>query len=571
MLESEPRRREPHGTRWRRRPSLKWTVIAASFALVTVAVACSSDSPAAEPQAPTPIPATPTPPTPTSEPLPVSGTGLHNGLPEYDFGVALSNAYWYSRYTLGSLVMMSGLGVPFSPPMDKVMAMVDAVDQGPADGEHVMMPANAALLRAVYASGDPQFQNPFNGEPMDLSNYRWLEDGVDTTITPAAQAQTIIKQVEWAKYFNSPAGGGTPTSAFGAMDRFKGMVMYAEAGQMAMFALQNLRNEDGMFVAGAEFSDGAVTVTDPAVLPADQYQMLQALSDLRILLSEPDLYNGLYINPDLLAMVSEAGDDLFTRVATMEPGDVMEMGLAAQAFVWYAASTDDPQLQREALDMLGQTGDALIASAPTGVVDRARAVRGLWEASRILGERRYTEAATGHVTALLDAYNPEMGYFEGATELHDWELGDILGALNSTIVNGSDQVSSRVAQDVYASFFEATVNIGGLLQARIPKQMEASPFELERITNDLLFAYPSIPAIMAAGGPNGTAAVHASRIAFDMDAGQWRVTDRRFDTAAAMHTSNEMMWTFGLVSGFPTIDQVAVSDFPQVVAVSPGS
>ena len=115
------------------------------------------------------------------------------------------------------------------------------------------------------------------------------------------------------------------------------------------------------------------------------------------------------------------------------------------------------------------------------------------------------------------------------------------------------------------------MNIGGLLQARIPKQMEASPFELERITNDLLFAYPSIPAIMAAGGPNGTAAVHASRIAFDMDAGQWRVTDRRFDTAAAMDTSNEMMWAFGLVSGFPTIDQVAVSDFPQVVPVSPGS
>ena len=566
MLKSIQRNQEPGSGRWRRRLSLKWVVLAATFALATIAVACSSETPVAEAPAPTVIPATPTP-----ETQPVSGTGLHNGLPEYNFGVALSNAYWYSRYTLGSLSMMSGLGVQFSPPMEKVQAMVAMVDQGPAEGEHVMMPANAALLRAVYASGDPQFQNPFNGEPMDLSNYRWLEDGVDKTITPSAQAQTMIKQTEWAKFFNTTAVSGRPTSDFGAMDRFKGMVMYAEASQMAMFALQNLRNEDGLFVAGAEFNNGEMTVTDPAVRPADQYQMLQALSDLRILLSNPDQYNGLYNNPDLLTMVSEASDDLFAHIVMMEPEDVFEMGLAAQALVWFAASTNDPQLQSEALDMLHETGDALIESAPTGVIDRARAVRGLWEASRVLGGTGYGTAAAGHVTALLDAYNPEMGYFEGVTELHDWELGDILGALNSTLVNGSDLTDSEAVREVYAGFFEATVNIGGLLQARIPKEMEASPFELAHTTDDLLFAYPTIPTPMAAGGPNGTAAVQASRLEFDQDAGRWRVTDRRFDTAAAMHASNEMMWTFRMVSGFPAVDQVTAMDFPEVVPMSPES
>ncbi|MDA1258188.1 MAG: hypothetical protein O3C10_10180 [Chloroflexi bacterium] len=550
---------------------MKWMMVAATAAVAVVAAACSSDSPAAEPPPATAIPPTVIPATPTAEPQPVSGTGLLNGNPDYNFGVALSNAYWYSRYTLGSLSMMSGAGVAFEPPMEAVMGMVQAVDQGPAEGEHVVMPGNAALLRAVYAGGDPQFQNAFNGEAMDLTNYRWLEDGIDPTLTPAAQAQTIIKQTEWAKFFNSPGWGGTPSSDFGAMHRFKGMVMFAEAAQIATFALQNLRNEDGLFVAEALFNNGVVTVSDASVHPADQYQMLQALSDLRILLSEPDLYNGLYRNPDLLAIVSEAVDDLFARVAEMEPGDLMEMGIAAQALAWYAASTDDPQLQSRALDMLGQTGDALVAAAPTDVIGRARAARGLWEASRVLGDDRFSEAAAGHVTALLDAYNPEMGYFESALDLHDWEVGDILGALNSTVVNGSARVDPTTVQGVYANFFEATVNIGGLLQARIPKEMEASPFELARITNDIEFAYPTIPSVMAAGGANGTAAVHASRITFDMDAGQWRVTDRRFDTAAAMHTSNEMMWTFGSVSGFPSIDQVTALDFPIVSPVSGGS
>jgi hypothetical protein len=208
--------REPGSTELRRAPRRitrvrpAYLIFVLAIALVA-AVACGSDDPAPSaapaptleaafetvtPDASSDTRATPAIEQPSDVVALETGTGLVYGEPEYDFTAASFNAYWYSRYTLGNLVMMSGLGVAFQPPMEAVMEMVGMVDQGPADGEHVMMPANAALLRAVYAGGDPQFIAPFNGDPMDLSNFRWDPEKMDTRLTPAAQAQTIIKEIE---------------------------------------------------------------------------------------------------------------------------------------------------------------------------------------------------------------------------------------------------------------------------------------------------------------------------------------------------------------------------------------
>ena len=493
-----------------------------------------------------------------------TGTGLLYGEPGYDFTAASFNSYWYSRYTLGNLVMMSGLGVAFQPPMEAVMGMAAMVDQGPADGEHVMMPANAALLRAVYAGGDPQFIAPFNGDPMDLSNFRWDPEKMDTRLTPAAQAQTIIKEIEWAKFFNNPGWAGAPDADFGAMDRFKGMVMYAGAAQQIMFALEQLRNEDGLFVAASRFVDGAAEVIDPAVIPADQYQMLQALSDFRLLLQHADDYNGVYTNPDLLGMIGMEADALLGKIRDLEPTGIRDLGIGAQAMAWYAASAEDPALQRQALEMLAEYGDALVASKTNGVIDSARSVRGLLEAARVLGDEKYGDAALIELEVVLNAYDRATGRIDGVPEIKDWEVGDILGALNSAANNGGSGVDTEQIQDVYAGLFESLVSIGGLIQARVPVAMEVSPFELERIGKDIFFAHPSVPTPDQAGGAYGTAAVHASEFRFDEESGRWVVTNGRFDTAGAMHTSNEMMWTFGLVNAFPEVDVSTVSDFPEV-------
>lgn len=550
------------------------------FALAAVfvtAIACSSNDPLptaapfAVPTATSEVVIDPTPIEITSVDNQTSdsdvidtGTGLLYGDPDYDFTVASFNSYWYSRYTLGNLVMMSGLGVSFQPPMEAVMGMVDMVDQGPEDGEHVMIPANAALLRAVYAGGDPQFVAAFNGDPMDLSNFRWDPEKMDARLTPSAQAQTIIKELEWAKFFNSPGWAGSPDSNFGAMDRFKGMVMYAGATQQIMFALEQLRDEDGYFIAASRFVDDAIEIIDPTINPADQYQMLQALSDFRLLLQNADKYNGVYTNPDLLGMIGKETDSLLESIKSLEPKNIQDLGLGTQAMAWYAASAEDSGLQQMALEMLEEYGDALVGAQANGVIDSARSVRGLLEAARVLGDEKYRDAALEQLEVVLDAYHRDSGRIDGVPEISDWEVGDILGALNSAAINGGDGVDARAVQNVYAGLFESIVSIGGLMQARVPVAMEVSPFEMERMNEDIFFAHPSVPTPGEAGGPYGTAAVHASEFKFDESTERWVVTNHRFETAGAMHTSNEMMWTFGLVSAFPEVDLSTMSKFPEV-------
>ena len=554
--------------------SRRFSLIAVGLVAVLIAAACGSSgddsdtdnggsapAPAAQQSEPAPAP-TAQQSEPSSAPATTAapGTGLINGLPEFDFALAGTNGYWYSRYTLGSLTMMSGLGLTFAPPPEAIMGMVAAVDQGPADGEHVMVPQNPALLRAVFAGGDPQFINTFNGEPGDLQNFRWDPALADITLTPSAQAQTIIKELEWAKFFNNPGWTGPVNNDFGAMDRFKGMVMYALATNQVQFALDNLRTDAGLFVAAARPTEDGVEITDASIHPAGQTQMLQALADLQLQLQRADQFNGVYANPELLATITGVTQSLFQSVRSLEPANLQDLGLAAQAAAWYAAAAETGAQQQAALAWLADLGDQLLTAPREGVIDRARAVRGLFEAHRLLGGDRYRDGAITDLTLLLNAYQPEQGTFDGLSTIPDWEVGDILGALNTSLVNGGTGVDRPRVQQTYAGFFEATINIGGLLRAVIPKELEASPFELARFPSDLQFGYPTIPPLRAAGGPNGTAAVHAGALTFDADAGRWRVSDSRFDTAGAMHTSNEMFWTFGLVSGFPGVDPGVVAN-----------
>ena len=525
-------------------------LILAIAAVVAIAVACNNDADDGGDQAIADDGADVI----TEEVLGPGPSGLRDGLANFDFPTVTWNSYWYSRFNLGSLVMMSGLGVTFMPDMDAVMAMVAAVDQGPEDGEHVQVPENPALLKAVYSRGDPAFTQAFNGNPLDLANWRWDPANVDRTITPSAQAQTIIKEVQWAKFFNSPNWAGTVTDEFGAMDRFKGMVLFTEAKMQAEFALTQMRNSDGLFVAGIEHEGGTTTVVDPTVSISDQFQMLQALTDIHSVLHNPEEFNNVYGDEAFHSVVADAADDLFRAIATLEPQSIQDYSLGAQAAVWYASSTHNAELQQQALTLLADYGDRLVASSPDDVVERARAIRGLVEAGRVTEEANYLAAASSLFQELEDDYNVALGYFESRTRLSVWEVGDIVGAFNTLLRHGDDSIDQKQLQRMFVGFFEAAVNRSGLLQAAPPKEMEASPFELARTGSDLFFAYPSIPSPEEAGGTYGRAPVDATEIAFDEASGRWAVTDASFNTAGAMHASNEQIWVFGIVSGFPTVE-----------------
>ena len=518
-------------------------------ALALVAAACSDDDSTKTDPGTTAVPSAIT----TEAPIFVEVAALQGGLVGYDIETVAWNGYWYSRYNLGSLVMKAGMGVPLEPPMEAVMAMVGAVDQGPEEGEHVMMPANAALIRAVFAAGDAAYANPSNGDPMDFANARWSPDGFDTRLVPSAQAQTILKELEWAKLFNNGAWAGTPTDAFGAQDRFMGMVLFAEAKAQAMFALSNLQAPDGLFLAEARMVDESIE-TDGAVADlADQFQMLAALADLRLVLTNPDSFNGVYADPDYLAMIDVAVTELFAALEDETPESVFGLGQAAQAMVWFAASESDPAARDRALERLGNFGDGLLAVNPNDPVGEARAIRGLIEAGRVLDDARYMSQAADLFVSMMNGYDGATGSFNGVETLTTWEVGDIIGAFNSLRFNATDFVDRSSAEAALVGFFEATINIGGLLRAAPPKEMAASPFELARLTKDTYFAYPGMPMPPVAGGDNGAAPVDVAAIEFDPATGLWSQADTGYDTAGAMHASNEMFWVWGFQNGFPVV------------------
>ncbi|MBZ0278219.1 MAG: hypothetical protein K8I60_18880 [Anaerolineae bacterium] len=117
-------------------------------------------------------------PTLAQEAVSIAPPDGHN--PDFDATAAEEESYWYSRYSLMSLVMQSGNGVMADVPMDMVMGAVGMVDANPDDGDSVTVPQNVALLGMVYAGGDPHFTTAMN--PDDFGTMRWVGGNASVTL-----------------------------------------------------------------------------------------------------------------------------------------------------------------------------------------------------------------------------------------------------------------------------------------------------------------------------------------------------------------------------------------------------
>ncbi len=492
-----------------------------------------------------------------------TGAALVNGLPGFNRTTVGWNGYWYSRYNLGQLAMMSGLGITFEPPAEAVAQMMATADPHPGVGEDVPMLKNPALLSAVFAGADPHFAAPHNGDPMDLANGRFDPDTFDTTITPGAQGMLMTKETEWAKLFLLPAWAGTLEDDFGAFDRFKGLALFTEAKMQAQFALGKMRNAEGLFVP-ARVVDGDIVVSDGAATPYDQYVMVMALSDILIVLDQPELWQDVYRDDATRDMLRGALDQFYALISdSVVPESVNDLSWAVRSDVWFASGTTDLDLLRLALSNLRRHGDALLALSPIEPVAHAQRLRGLIDAGRVLEDSRYIDAAAEDFVAIEEAFDRRTGQLDGVETLRANEVADILGALNAIGQFGSPLIDSSRASTVLVPFYEAVVNLGGLQLAAPPKEMEASPFELERLAgDDTVFAYPTVKTPAAAGG---VAPVTAGAVSYSE--GRWQVSDGRYDTHAAMYLSNEEFWLFGMVPAFPRVDSRTAalhSGFPEV-------
>jgi len=459
-----------------------------------------------------------------------------------DGTAVMEEGYWYSRYNLGNLVMRSGLGEPFMPDMDAIQQMVQAVDANPDDGDTATPPMNATLLQAVYASGDPHYVQPI--DVADFGTQKWDPATFDTTVTTPAMGWTIIKESEWAKQFHVDDHFGTVDDDFGAQWRFAGMVLNAESKMQLQYALETMMNADGYFAD----SDGKVDFTG-------QWVMLEALSDVAGTLSAetlPHSSTNRYADPEQAMMFMGAADTLFSTLADRQPEGVYETSMAAQALAWYAANTGDTDRQAAALARLPELGDALMAAETVDAAEKASAVRGLIEVNRLSGGEAYLTAAAGLFDEMSSEFDPESGVFASQDTYTIDDVGVIMGALNSLKFFGGDAVDQQAVMDTFIAFFDNAVNQSGLQQSVPPIPVAKGEFEQDE--PPIWYGYPTIPIPPEAGGEFGIAPVFAGEVGWDPYGESWAVTNGDFDSAGAMHASNEFIWFHkDEINGFPEV------------------
>jgi len=147
-------------------------------------------------------------------------------------------------------------------------------------------------------------------------------------------------------------------------------------------------------------------------------------------------------------------------------------------------------------------------------------------------------------------YRTSDGFFSLQNSYTINDVAVILGAINSVKLFAGDKVNQKKAEQIFTSFYESAVNISGLQQSAPPKGIAKGKFEQHH--PDIYYAYPGMPIPPKAGGKFGVAPVFGSEIQWV--SGSWKLVNSNFDTAGAMHASNEFIWFHNdEINGFPEV------------------
>lgn len=438
-------------------------------------------------------------------------------------------AYWSSRYNYNAMLLMTGLGERLEPAegMPEQLAELAGFDLAE-------MPDNPYLLGAVYASGDPHFQQ--EADFSDLSTLNWDRDSMDTTLQPEAQALTIAKI--------TAAGLRTDYHQAGK-DRFIALVQLQEARAMAGVLHEELTGEDGL----------VATVTpegrrrEPE--PGQQAAALWAYSSLALALSDParPLYQQL---PDAGADALRArrwAAELFTAADELAPQTPRDLALTIQAAGWFAAAIRDPELQQQALARVQELGEALRQTSRGELDGHAWAVYGLGSASRLTGDPRLADAARRvFVEDVEPRWDADAGVYAPAAGAQRYvytpqRTAAVIAALNTLRLVAPPGVGSEISAEAlderYVTFFGNAVVRSGLQQAHaIP--LAVSPAYLQQRPRSH-FTAPQVPLSADGHGDFGLCPVYAAEVAYDD--GEWTVVDRTFHTADAMLLATLSTWS----------------------------
>jgi hypothetical protein len=435
--------------------------------------------------------------------------------------------YWFGRYNMNAMLLMTGLGERLTPSNQQRERLATL-----ADFELSEMPANPYLLKAVYASGDPHFQQEadFN----DFSTLNWDRSAMDETLTPEAQAFTIKKIVG--------RNLRTRYHQYGK-DRFIALVQLQEAMALAKTLRTRLTTTNGL--VATRTPDGELA--EPT--PEQQAAALMAYSGLALSLTDPDrpLFQTLPNAEQFAKRVSRWAEELFTAAQQVEPTTVRELALTLEAYGWFAAATDDDERQSRALSGIRPLAERLRSrheGAEASLTTTAWAVYGLGEASQVTGSDAFAGRARRLFFEELERYwQADAGVYveDPDDDRHVYtprKATAVVAAINTMRFVAPPGVGAVGPPDLaagrYAAFVRNVLVRSGMQQAHaIP--LAVNQAYLDADPRDY-FTAESIPLSANGDGEFGLCPVYAAEIVFE--GGDWAVTDRRFVTADAMHLAD---------------------------------
>lgn len=475
---------------------------------------------------------------------------LHGGLPSGGPTPLMADyqAYWFGRYNFVTLVMLSGMGSELTPTPQMIENMAPMAGLDPKDASMNGM----HMVAGVYGGGDPRL--PQRPDPQDMATLRWDESKMDKTLTPAAQGYTLLKIT--AKGFHL-VYHESPSEKFAAImmiPQAKAIVkllakMLTESGRFTplssdgQFLLEKATPQD-QIAALWGLSSFFLAATDPADdYFAQAYRKFVGMGGMMgmgsMQMPMPGMIMSLPVDEvDALDLMNQAFQSVHSLLD--KPLPAVEQALAIEALGWFMVASDASRnalnrtLREVALQDINALADLLIRSEKPTLADRALAVYGLMEASRLTGKAAHAQAALEAFQQTEQLWDAQAGAYASVEGVQRYgytpfTVGTVLAGLNAMRLFGPRR-EAKLATERFETFFENAVIRSALMQATGYPMMVPEHYRKREPVEHFTTIALKTPK------ETGKAPVYASAVVYEN--GNWQVTDERFDTAKAMFLAN---------------------------------
>jgi hypothetical protein len=482
----------------------------------------------------------------------------------YGWEDATWDSYWYSLYNMSTNIAMAGNGVPF-PLNDQMANLRDQRLPAMLENADAEQPpiSDPNLTFAPFTEGNPSFtQQPVleddSGRP-DASTLAWDASDSSGVVSPSSIGWSHLKGITWAKNFERHFD--ILPSNIAAKFRAQLLTTLAQVGIRAALLVGGSRGNGALthedtWELLSQYRPAAGEIVDDTRRPHHHSAMLWFLSDINSLAQ-----NGWfgYANPAPLIPKDADSDGVFdppvgiqeitdgvaqTTMDLFEPGDVAEqestrsVGEMLGAVGYYGPQAGSEELLSAAVEYANGLAAVVEENLDDGRVENGTAnqaatqgivAQGLLWASQLDGVD-HTETARSALEYLLgELWDEEARTFASGRDDSTYTIsardaGDITGGLNA-----ADAVLGMDVKDVYAKYFDGTINRGRLQRAERPPSRDED-------------AEHALPLPPAAGGEHGQAAVYNAEIEYDTGSDEWTVTDDRFDTEQSLYLANQEIW-----------------------------